>query len=368
MNARTIRRVIFNRTLSSSCWLYTGLAYLSMVATMISTLVSTPVQAEQTFIPKIRGFIALKIKNEDPHPTTVWLKKPIKDLSPDNEISYAISNAQEITIPLKGNEGFDWWQLSTENSSHLSLSLYNPATQETTPLSQGRADSVHINNLSLEEWSTVTVYNTSASEQDGLIYMRNRAPQPFHLNAMSSFKWQVGSSYQGPIIVSGAYNLFATVQSMPIQTSISDKIINSLYVLEPNRALRKDQSPSQGKLFLVSNPEKTQSYLINITDDELINQAREQIKNPKSLRARILIAKVQMGHQGYNYNTNSTYKHSWSWNMELIRFAEVASQSCDGYPEFIEEYLVPYIDSEQTTCFWNYKIIQEIAPTAAEAP
>jgi hypothetical protein len=69
--------------------------------------------------------------------------------------------------------------------------------------------------------------------------------------------------------------------------------------------------------FLISNPERTQSFVFHTRDPQVIFQAREQIQNPAG--RKILIAKI------------------------------------------VEDNLDARIDSGGLICFWNYKIFRELS-------
>lgn len=56
----------------------------------------------------------------------------------------------------------------------------------------------------------------------------------------------------------------------------------------------------------------------------------------------------------------------WSWHIsKVFRFAELASQSCDGSPQFIEDILPAWVGGvfnggSTTICFWGYQVTEEL--------
>lgn len=130
------------------------------------------------------------------------------------------------------------------------------------------------------------------------------------------------------------------------------------------RKLRKTDQP--GKLFLLANENRTQSYIVRLTDPGQMQAAREQIANPTGWRARILIGEVSAGSNRDNQNLLSPYAPMWSWHISKVyRFAELASQACDGHPQFIEDVLPAWLGGafnggSKVICFWGYRIVEEL--------
>jgi hypothetical protein len=119
--------------------------------------------------------------------------------------------------------------------------------------------------------------------------------------------------------------------------------------------------PAEGSFFLLSNRQRNQSYVVRLTSSEMISEARQQIASPASL-GHILIAEIGKNSGGFNRNLSESQKTPWSWHIEKpLRFADLASQDCDGSPEMLEELILPWIENSGLICFWNYQIIKELS-------
>ena len=119
--------------------------------------------------------------------------------------------------------------------------------------------------------------------------------------------------------------------------------------------------PTDGHFFLLTNSQKNQSYVVNITNPKLVSEARDQIQNPNSTSGRILIGQVGKNSGGFNRDFNDTKKTPWTWHVDtVLHFAELASQDCDGSPEMLEEMALPWIENSGVICFWNYKVTKEL--------
>jgi len=115
--------------------------------------------------------------------------------------------------------------------------------------------------------------------------------------------------------------------------------------------------------FILESGDHSQSFVVSLTDPDLIAQARAQISSPGDFRARILIGQISGGSGGVNQNLRGSFNAPWSWHVaKVVKFAEMASQGCDGSPDFVEDFLQSWLDSKSNICFWSYRITRELQP------
>lgn len=108
--------------------------------------------------------------------------------------------------------------------------------------------------------------------------------------------------------------------------------------------------------FLVSNPDKTQGFVISLSDEKIISEAREIIRNKYR---KIIIGKYTSGHNSENRNFYCENKLPWSWSVsEVLSFKDVSLIDDDGTPELIEERGPA---SEGKMSFWNYFLEKELS-------
>lgn len=101
------------------------------------------------------------------------------------------------------------------------------------------------------------------------------------------------------------------------------------------------------------------SYVARISDPALIARARELVLHPEY--EKIVFAKIEKGHQGYNRNFSKTEKSFWSWSItELTNFADIGSTACNGMPQIVEDDVDLWVQNPGRICFWNYRIKREI--------
>ena len=232
-------------------------------------------------------------------------------------------------------------------------------TGDLVPVTAGASSRVIVGPLQVQGQSIVLITNFSSQSQAGKILSRSLTGRPgpsqsFTLKAYESvqvpFRQTLGSSLE----IEGDYPLGAVL-----------KVGHQTDLFQPKiKKFRKSDNP--GVLFLLSNENRTQSYLVRLTDPAQIQQAREQISNPTGWRPRILVGQVALGSNRDNQNLLGPFKHMWSWHIsKVFRFAELASQSCDGSPQFIEDILPAWVGGafnggSTTICFWGYQVTEEL--------
>lgn len=114
--------------------------------------------------------------------------------------------------------------------------------------------------------------------------------------------------------------------------------------------------------FLISTRDArpNESYVVGFSDPEQIKTARAQINTTGF--EKILVARLQMGHGGFNRNYFSKDHAPYSWSVsEVDAFADFAHISCDGSPDIVEERLLQYANDGGRICFWRYRVVRELS-------
>lgn len=103
-------------------------------------------------------------------------------------------------------------------------------------------------------------------------------------------------------------------------------------------------------------------FVIQVTDPAMIAKAREQISNPKL--EKIVFARIQKGHSGFNRNWSKKEKSFWSWSTtEVTNISDLGSTVCNGFPQAVEDRMDAWIQAPGSICFWGYRIKKELSPT-----
>lgn len=309
---------------------------LGLVA-ILTFLSSVPALAlEHWYVPDL-PFEKIVVRNKSSHSQYFWFSGPIQNLTPNWEQSFELEPHSTIDLSAFRPKG-SFFHLKSLNKGSLELSvkIINQQTQ-IWPSGTGLDYSLVVNTQS--DWiiTNLTPYNQTVR----IFGLENRSEilEGFQQKRLSLSR--------------GIYEIKAEAK-----LQVWDTLNNS--PAKPNE--RPSQlSPQPGAYFLVSNPSQTSSYTVKISDPQLIEQARRQIEKPTLFLPRIVFGKVSSGHLNQNRDWHSSQKLPWSWSIEVIEFGEIASQSCDGSAELLEEILMPWIDSQSYICFWSYKITRELS-------
>jgi hypothetical protein len=208
--------------------------------------------------------------------------------------------------------------------------------------------------------SDLIVFNLAPFEQSILIESLGKPSQQIPLKAFEKKRISLVSGEGSLLTLSGAAR-FSGILISPYGSRS--------WVPDPTPVKMPEvlTAPESYHYFRVSTSSNTQSYVVALSDPNQVEQARNQVAHPltalrPSFAPRILVARIAYGSGGFNRDLSSKAKVPWSWHVEkVLRFAELASQDCNGSPEELEENLKAVVESSGVICFWNYRIVEELS-------
>lgn len=107
------------------------------------------------------------------------------------------------------------------------------------------------------------------------------------------------------------------------------------------------------------------SFIVKIIDKTLAIKAQDLIANPQ--KEKMLFARIQKDHQGFNRNWSKAEKSFWSWSTsEVTNFADIGSTACNGMPQEVEDRIDYWVNDPGQICFWNYRVKKELSPAQVE--
>lgn len=323
---------------------------MTLVFLMTMLLVSSA-GARVWFVPSLEEGQELWVVNHSGAVQDAWLSPAQQDLNTDNEITLTVAPRSRARLQPPSEWGEPrWLQIKGADGGAQTLQVLFKNNGRWILVPEGRSAR---RELASSRGEAVRVTNLSPIGQEGriLVQFRNGGfwQKRFRTEGFESTKISLPDPEFSRIQIHGEMPLLATT-------------LNSSDDFEFFRVGAEDRHPkSQTARFVLSNPDKTQSFVVEIKDPELIRQAREQIQFPNELRPRVLIGKISATPNQTNQNLASPLRGSWSWHVsDVIRFAGFGAQWCDGYPEYIEEYLAGFLKSETQICFWSYQVTEEL--------
>jgi hypothetical protein len=282
----------------------------------------------------------------------LWLAGP----NLESETHFQIPAYGSLEIPLDDFKAFAWLQAGTAEAHSLDLQLQTSfeglvfIAPDQTTMWKVRA----------RAGSELVVFNQAPFSQKVSVRAGGILWKEFVLSGFEKSRISVGAlagqvlslegeARFGGLLLAGADSLALSANSKP--------------------AVLKSSAPS-ARYFRLSDSSGSQSYVVALQDPGLIDQAVKQIQLPwqTNYLPRILVARVTSGSGGFNRDFSSAWKAPWSWHVaEVYRFADFASQGCDGNPLFLEQTLGTWSPDDQgAICFWNYRIVEELSLSQVE--
>ncbi len=109
------------------------------------------------------------------------------------------------------------------------------------------------------------------------------------------------------------------------------------------------------------------SFVVRIQNPEMTARARELVLHPEL--EKIVFAKIEKGHQGFNRNWSKPEKSFWSWSAtEVTNFDDIGSSACNGIPQLVEDEINNWAQDPGRICFWNYRIKKELSSDEVALP
>jgi len=112
-----------------------------------------------------------------------------------------------------------------------------------------------------------------------------------------------------------------------------------------------------------ADPRTPQSWLLPVSDPQQVAQARARLAGGASSGVgAIVVARFRAGGDGLNRNLRTADARRWSWHAtELVEFADLAIELCDGSPQLVEDAPQAFADNTGgIVCFWGYRLVAEL--------
>lgn len=303
----------------------------------------------------------LHFKNRNSTEVSVWLQKFSKTLLSESEVK--INANSDLVLPLAGlnkEERYSLLKMNPQQKIEISYKcqshFYELSSLEGGELTFKKSD-LEINKILIQN-----------------LYTDNNIVQIEFLN--SDFKI---ISVENLVLPPSGRILYSVPEAISkwthfrISASHKSSIFNlsSLGASKPFKIIpQKTQVDPNAFYFLVesrnsSASNKTDSFLVKISDKLLVEKARELIKNPQ--KEKILFARIQKDHQGFNRNWSKTEKNFWSWSTtEVTSFGDLGSTACNGDPQEVEDRIDFWAEDPGQICFWNYRVKKELTAQNVE--
>ena len=295
----------------------------------------------------------LSIKNKSAQTASVWLQKFNKNLNRETE--YEISPGQTEVITLESLIKDERYSLlSTDNSRIFEMTykcgerIFSATSIEggdvTFKKTNSTENQIWIQNLYTEKNDfTLDYYDQSK---------RRISRQTLSLAASQALLYTLPTTHSNwstfKISSTQKYSVF----------NLSEKGNEKPISVAPQKVL-----PDNTASYFLVTPRNgsSDSFIVKISDEKIAATARDLIKNPQ--KEKMLFARIQKNHFGFNRNWSRPEKTFWSWSAaEVTNFADLGSTACNGVPQEVEDRMDFWIVDPGQICFWNYRVKKELTP------
>ena len=316
-----------------------------------SLILISKIEAKVLFWPDFCNTGTLHVTNTGSYEKYVWLQKFDDQLQSETELAVGAQSTLNVHVE-KNNEAERNSLLFYDSTSQIKARFTCATESHPTSLYDGglltykRTGSNHHKIWLQNIYSDINDIKIKIfDKQTQLIKELNLS-----LNKNESKALSLDSYYQWQNVQISGLNKFSSfllngngsekpALSEPITTTIDTK---ATYFLVGSRSGEDD------------------TFVVKITDEKLITQARQLIKNPNT--EKIVFAQVQKNHQGFNRNFNNPSKSLWSWSTsEVTSFADFGSTSCNGHPQILEDRIDSWLEYPGRICFWDYRLKKELS-------
>lgn len=327
---------------------------------------------EHWHIPQSDDIQSIQVTNINSEAEVVWISGPIRKLAdnPEDPLELQIEIPSQGSYQLKPEDwqNYPWIHIKTR-SQKIIVSLKSKQNQISI-LQSGWTNRWSLGTDRLpkhkDETQKIQIFisNLAPFHQTAkVVNSKNQLIKQIELSAFTTKKVEFDLPFPfEELFLEGDARINGIIQSADKMLSLKREPTSTTIL--PN--LEKTY-------FLLSNPSRQQSFVVGMTDTELIKQARYQIENPSEKQGpwlpRILVAEIDYTSNQENRDLIRPGAPLWSWHISTVfNFAHLGHQDCDGSPEMIEELLMPWNQGKKTICFWSYEVIAEIKASTLSQP
>ena len=341
--------------------LYFGQIRLSLL-TAVLLLTGATIEASETYRwPEFCDQATLTVTNNKSQTIQLWLQERSPYLQSETEIkllafasqsivlknqnqSYSLLNTAENQIVL--NRDFKIWVTCHDESAVKSLPVqtsegglhFFKITKTTSKVMSLFLKNLHIDK---NQFLVIELDRFQKVLNQHSVTLANLETHKKSIRLQSSTAW---------VKVSADYK-FLTYSLQSHQVRFADLIRPQVVPVN-----------TDGSYFLVGRKnDKTESFVVKMSDSALLEKARDQIRNPQN--EKIIFGTVVLGHSNFNRDFYKKDKSFWSWSVGTVtNISDLAATWCNGSPQLVEDVLVDWLNNPGKICFWNYRILKELSP------
>ena len=290
----------------------------------------------------------LRMKNTDNANQSLWLQKFNPSLATETE--YDVPPLGEVSINIEKLENEHYSLLHFNSARKMQVSYECGKNTYAASALEGGAVTFPRNGIT-SVWLQNLFSGTNAVEIEFQnIAFQKLSSVTFELNSLASRNFEL------PALDWHYLKITSTNRLTSFPLNDSGAVVPVLVQAQ------KTEVENDAAYFLVAAREgASDSFVVKIKDAAMTAKARDLVKNPQ--KEKMLFARIQKNHQGFNRNFSTTQKNLWSWSTaEVTNFADLGSIACNGQPQVLEDRMDSWLEDPGQICFWNYRVKKELTP------
>lgn len=319
---------------------------------LFSILTYQSLKAEVLHWPQVCAQGELHIKNLSPEPANLWLQKFEKVLLRETEIELEAKSEIKLKLDrIENTERYSLLNLNTPQS--IEATFVCLANRYKTNSLEGGIQTFKKSNQPTDKFWLENLYAGENEFEFEYLDSKHKVLSNIKIKLQNSEKRTLSAS-EAPTNWSYA-RLQSTHKSAMYQLSPTG-------IYEPYKIAPQKKNVEKSFYFLVgSRHSNSDNFIVKISNANMAEQARDLINHPE--KEKMLFARVQKDHQGFNRNWSKPEKSMWSWSTtEVTGFGELGSISCNGTPQQLEDRVDFWVQDLGQICFWNYRVKKELTP------
>lgn len=321
---------------------------LAFVLIMMASFFVNPALGQALHAPKVCENGTLVIENLSAEPQNLWFqyygekgfeedhwlleKFEVKTLTSEDLPSYDYSiktlSPKVVATTRCGSELVPW-------TPRVSLSRL-------WPLRRGLAYKGYIQNLNPKPQTVMLRFLSSRNK----LLATQTVQLASHLKTTDFKFWAVGAKLE--MVAEGRISAVVQVNEAGAMKSLKEL---------PLAPAQVSVDPAS-VYFLLSNDQRSDSFIVKIEDPVLIAKARNNISRGLY---QLMVGTISYAPQSENRSLVSPDSTPFSWRVDKVsNFNDFADISCDASPQNVQEKIFDWLASKRI-CFWSYHLIKELS-------
>ncbi len=315
---------------------------------MMAFFFVNPALGQALHAPKVCENGQLVIENLSPEPQNLWFQY------------YGEKSFEEVHWQL---EKFETKTLTPEDlpSFDFSIKTLSPKVVATTrcgsdlipwtprvspsrlwPLKRGLAYKGYIQNLNPQPQTVMLRFLSSKNK----VLSTQSIQLPSHLKTTDFKFWATGAKVE--LVAEG--RISAVIQE---NEAGAMKALKEL----PSTPVQVPVDPA-AVYFLLSNDQRSDSFIVKLEDPVLIAKARNNISHGLY---QLMVGTISYAPKSENRSLVNPDSTPFSWRVDKVsNFNDFADISCDASPQNVQEKIFDWLANKRI-CFWSYHLVKELS-------